>query len=284
MQSITGLDHVVVVVRDLAESARRWQNLGFTVAPLGRHPPHMGTANHTVMLGDDYIELLGALTPTDNNLKTREFLGRRGEGIERAALTSIDAAASVAELKARGIAAIGPMDFSRPVDLPSGQKSAASFRTFLWPAEEQRAGMRIFGCEHLTRETVWIPQLTRHANTAQRIDRIEILCREPTATAAHMSQLVGRSTEAMADGAFRMRSGPDRADFVFLDRATLERRHAGVPLTNLPAEGCVTLAIGGADLARAKDAVGSRAAIATPDAVKVAPAEANGLILEFRAG
>ena len=273
----------MVVVRDLAASAHRWQEFGFTVAPLGGHPPHMGTANHTIMLGEDYIELLGVLGPTEHNVRARDLLAKRGEGIERAALTTTDAAASVAELKARGIAATGPMDFSRPVDLPTGQKSAASFRTFIWPPEEQRAGMRIFGCEHLTSETVWIPQLTRHANTAQRIDRIEILCRDPKATATHMSGLVGRSTQAMDDGAIRMSSGAKRADFVFLDRATLERRHAGVPLANLPDEGCVTLAIWVADLAKAKNAIGARAAAATAQAVKVAPAEANGVILEFNA-
>src|SRR5690349_22315893 len=108
MNSIIGLDHVVVMVRDLAEGARRWQSLGFTVAPIGHHPPHMGTANHTIMLGEDYIELLGVLTPTDHNLKGRELLARRGEGIERAALTSIDAATSIDELRVRGMAAVGP--------------------------------------------------------------------------------------------------------------------------------------------------------------------------------
>jgi hypothetical protein len=243
----------------------------------------MGTGNHTIMFGEDYIELLGVLAPTDNNLKTRDFLMKRGEGVERTALTTIDAAASVDELKARDLAAIGPMDFSRPVDLPDGTKSAASFRTFLWPPQEQRAGMRIFGCQHLTRETVWIPELTRHANTARSIDRIEILCGDPKATGAHMSGLIGLTTEAMADGAVRMRSGANRGDFIFLDHATLERRHPGVPLTHLPEEGCVTIAISVADLAKAKNTVGSRAAVTTSNTIKVPPAEANGVILEFRA-
>jgi len=45
------------------------------------------------MFGSDYIELLGVLTPTEHNAPTREFLARRGEGIERIAFTALDAAA-----------------------------------------------------------------------------------------------------------------------------------------------------------------------------------------------
>lgn len=284
MQSIVGLDHVVVVVRDLAASAQVWESLGFTVAPLGLHPPHMGTANRTVMFREDYVELLGVQAPTDSNLKSRDYLAARGEGIERFAFTSTDAAAGVAELKARGMHATEPRDFSRPVDLPDGRKSAASFRTFVWPAQDQPAGFRIFACQHLTRDTVWIPSLTGHANTAQRIGRIEIVSRDPKAAAAHMSRLIGRAAEPAADGTLRMSSGTGRAELIFLDRATLGRRHAGVPLDNLPDEGCVTLAIKVADLAKAKGAIGPRAALTTSGAIKVAPASASGLILEFTEG
>ena len=283
MRSIAGLDHVVVVVHDLAASARRWHNLGFTVAPRGLHPAHMGTANHTIMFGEDYVELLAVVAPTDLNLRSREFLAERHEGIERTAFTSTDAAAGVAELAARGIKADGPREFSRPVELPDGRKSAASFRTFYWPAHDRPAGLRIFACEHLTRDTVWIPELTRHANTAQRIERLEILCRDPKATAAEMGRLIDRPAEPVAAGEFRMRSGAHRADLVFLDREALERRHAGVPLSSLPDEGCVTLAVVVADLAKARNAVGARAAEATAQTLKVAPAAASGLILEFTA-
>jgi Glyoxalase-like domain len=281
--SISGLDHVVVVVRDLAAGARAWESLGFTVAPLGLHPPHMGTANHTIMFGEDYIELIAVVASTDHNVRTREFLARRGEGLERVAFTSTDAAAGVAALNARGITAVGPLEFSRPVDLPDGRKALASFRTFFLP-HERPAGMGIFACQHLTRETVWIPHLTRHANTAGRIDRLEILSRDPPAAAAHMSRLIDRPIEPMSDGALGVRSGANRAGFVFLDRATLERRHPGTPLAGIPEEGCVTLSIVVGDLAKAKRAAGSGAAVTTPQTIKFAPADANGVMLELRQG
>ena len=283
MKSIIGLDHVVVLTKDLAEAAKRWAGLGFTVAPKGMHTAAMGTANHTIMLGPDYLELIGVVAETERNAASRDFLAQRGEGIERAAFTGTDADAGVAELKARGFAALGPYDFGRPVDLPDGRKTEAKFRTFLWPVEERPGGLRIFACQHLTRENVWLPELTRHANTATRIDRVEMLAREPMAAAAHMGRLIDRPVEKVGDGALKVATGAGRGDFVFLDRAALGRRHPGLSLAGIPAEGAVTIALRVSDAAAAAKAVGSRAIVKAQGVVKVAPTEANGVILEFRA-
>lgn len=281
MRSIIGLDHVVIMTRDLAEGARRWQSLGFTVSPMGMHTAVMGTANHTIMLGHDYIELIGVVAETERNLPGRQFLARRGEGIERAAFTGTDADEGVAELKARGFAALGPYDFGRPVDLADGRKVEAKFRTFVWPVEERPGGLRVFACQHLTRENVWIPELTRHANTATRIDRVEMLSPDPVRAAGHMGRLIDRTPERLADGALRVETGSGRGDFVFLDRATLARRHPGVSLDGVPDETAITIALTVSDAKAAAKAVGTKAAVVAPKLVKVAPAEANGVILEL---
>lgn len=284
MRSIIGLDHVVVMVKDLALGARRWESLGFTVSPMGMHTAVMGTANHTLMLGHDYIELIGVVSETERNAPARAFLQRRGEGIERAAFTGTDADDGVAELKARGFAALGPYDFGRPVDLPDGRQVEARFRTFVWPIEERPGGLRVFACQHLTRENVWLPSLTRHENTATRIDRVEMLSPDPAQAAAHMGRLIDRTPERLADGGLKVETGSGRGDFVFLDRATLERRHPGIDLKGIPAEGAITLALTVSSAKAAAQAVGAKAAVVTATSVKVPPAEANGVILEFAEG
>ena len=38
--------------------------------------------------------------------------------------------------------------------------------------------MRLFACQHKTRETVWIRELQRHANTAKGIARVFIVTPE----------------------------------------------------------------------------------------------------------
>jgi hypothetical protein len=284
LKSIVGLDHVVILARNLDAAAETWRTLGFTVAPRGIHTAAMGTANHTIMLAEDYIELIGVVADTERNAPTREFLKTRGEGIERSAFTTTSAADGVAEIKARGLEGTGPFDFGRPVDLPDGRKTEARFRTFLWPLNDRPGGMRIFACEHLTREAVWFPELTRHANTATRIDRVELVSANPRQAAEHMSRLIDRPVTTDADGALRVTSGGTRGAFVFLDRATLEKRHPGVPLDGLPQEGGVTLALRVANADAAKSAVGGRGVTTKPGSITVPPRYANGVILELAQG
>ena len=284
LKSIIGLDHVVILVRNLAAGAETWRNLGFTVAPRGLHTAVMGTANHTIMLGEDYFELIGVVAETERNLQSREFLEMRGEGIERVAFTTSSAADGVAEIKSKGLAGTGPFDFGRPVDLPDGRTTEARFRTFLWPVNERPGGLRIFACEHLTREAVWIPELTRHANTATRIDRVELLAHSPRAAAEHMAQLIDQGVEGEKDGALRVRTGGQRGDFVFLDRPTLAKRHPGVPLDSLPTEAAVTLALRVTDVETAARVLAGKAVRTAPGVLNVAPAHANGVILELAAG
>ena len=132
--TIIGLDHAVIAVRDLAAAAAEWAALGFRLSPRGTHSPHMGSGNHTIMFGEDYIELLGVLTEQPHNQGLRDFLAGR-EGLERCAFTTTDAAAAVAALQARGIAASGPVEFGRPVTMPDGSEAEAQFSVMLWPQD-----------------------------------------------------------------------------------------------------------------------------------------------------
>jgi hypothetical protein len=125
----------------------------------------------------------------------RDFLKNR-EGIERTAFTTDNAAAGAAELKARGLEPLGPVHFGRPVDLPNGGTGEAKFNVFRWPLAESPGGIRIFACQHLTRHTVWIPELQQHANGASRIVAIEILAADPRTAAEHMSRLIDEPVSA----------------------------------------------------------------------------------------
>ncbi len=147
LKNVIGIDHAVIMAKDLDKAAERWKRLGFTVSPRGTHSAHMGTGNYTIMLDPDYLELLGVLTPTELNAPARAFLDKR-EGIERIAFTAVDAAEGAEEIRARGYPPIGPTDFERPVTMPDGTLSAAKFRTFQWPVAEAPGGARLFACQH----------------------------------------------------------------------------------------------------------------------------------------
>lgn len=278
LKNIVGIDHAVVIVKDLDRAAEDWKRLGFTISPRGTHSAHMGTGNYTIMLDPDYIELLGVLTPTELNAPTRALLEKR-EGIERVAFTTLDAAAGAEEIRARGLTPIGPTDFERPVTMPDGTLSAAKFRTFHWPVAEAPANMRIFACQHKTRESVWIPELMQHANGARRLRQVVLIAPEPAKEAAHLARLIGGSTRTEADAAIAVPSGDDRADFVFMNRDQLGRRYPGVPLAGLPERGAAGLVIA-ADLGKAEKALGA-AGVRSGQSLCVPPASANGTLLVF---
>jgi hypothetical protein len=280
LKNIAGIDHAVVIVRELDQAAENWKRLGFTLSPRGTHSAQMGTGNTTIMLDPDYIELLGVLAPTEHNAPTRALLEKR-EGIERVAFTTSDAAAGAEEIRARGAVPIGPTDFERPVTLPDGTQSAAKFRTFHWPVAEAPGGMRIFACQHKTRETVWIPELMQHANGAKQLRQVLLVAPEPAKEAAHLARLIDGSTRSEADGAIAVPSGGDRAEFVFMTREQLAGRYPGVALAGVPERGAAALVIA-ADLGKAEQALGA-AAVRSGQSLYVPPASANGTLLVFTA-
>jgi Glyoxalase-like domain len=280
LKNIIGVDHAVVVVNDLDGAAQNWKRLGFTVSPRGTHSAKMGTGNHTIMLAEDYLELLGVLDATEHNAPTRAFLARTGGGIERVAFSTSDAAKGAEEIRARGYPPIGPTDFEQPVTLPNGRQSAAKFATFQWPIDQAPGGVRLFACQHKTRDTVWIPELQQHANTAKRIERILIVSPEPKADAGHLATMIDIPARGERDGTWLVASGPGRADFVFLAREVLDRQYPDVPMAGLPERGGVGLVLAVDDLASARRALGV-AAIQSGEALVVPPAAGNNAMLAF---
>jgi catechol 2,3-dioxygenase-like lactoylglutathione lyase family enzyme len=280
LKNVIGIDHAVLMVKDLDQAAENYKRLGFTVSPRGTHSAHMGSGNYTIMFDPDYMELLGVLAATEHNAPARAFLENRGEGIERIAFTAVDSTAGAEEIRARGLPPVGPVDFERPVTLPDGTVSAAKFRVFQWPVAEAPGGVRIFACQHKTRETVWIPELMTHANAAKRLEQVLIATPEPAKDASHLSRLIDREPRTEADGAVAVPSGGDRADFVFLTLDQLGKRYPGVPLSGIPERGGAALVLVSGDLKATEKALGP-AGVRSGAAICVPPAKANGTLLSF---
>ncbi|MFI5611681.1 VOC family protein [Amycolatopsis sp. NPDC051903] len=170
---LTGLDHCTVLVPDLPAASATFTRLGFTVSPLGRHSPDMGTANHAVTLTGNYFELLGVLTETEFNKEIRDALSMR-QGVAGVALRADDTAAAVAELRAAGLAATDPHAVRRNVGLPSGAHVEAEFTIAFFP-EIGPPYLQLFCSQALTPQYVWIPELMEHPNTAHRIEWLGVV-------------------------------------------------------------------------------------------------------------
>jgi hypothetical protein len=164
--------------------------------------------------------------------------------------------------------------------MPDGSLAAAKFRIFQWPIAEAPAGLRIFACQHKTRETVWVPELMKHANGAKRLKQALLVSPEAAKDAAHLARMIDGDVRVEPDGAVAVPSGSDRADFIFLTKDQLGRRYPEGSLAGLPERGGAGLVLATSDLAAAEKALGS-AGIRGEGAVCVAPVAANGVLLAF---
>jgi len=169
---LVGLDHAVILVRDLERARETYERLGFTLTPLGRHS--LGSRNHCIMFGRDYLELMAL--PASLPPALQRFAERlaSGEGVGALALATDDAAAAHAELLRAGIAAEAPLALSRPVE----GLGEARFTLVQLPPEAT-PGLHAFVCQHHTRELVWRAEYQRHALGALAIDSVALAAPDP---------------------------------------------------------------------------------------------------------
>jgi catechol 2,3-dioxygenase-like lactoylglutathione lyase family enzyme len=210
--TITGIDHLVIVVRDLERARAVYGRLGFTLSPRGEHSPPLGTANHTIMAQRDYLELLAVTTETASNLGYREALAE-GEGIVSLALAAPDATSAHAAWQAAGLHPEEILRFSRPVARPSGDAIEARFEITRLPPRAL-PGAEVFVCGHLTREAVWLPELLDHPNTAVALRGVTIAVPDPGTAAAAWARALCVSSVAEIAGGLRITVGAQTIDLV----------------------------------------------------------------------
>lgn len=163
---ITGLDHAVLLVRDLDLAVQTYERLGFTATPRGFHS--LGSQNHCLMFARDYLELMALPRPVPAFQFFIDFL-QDGEGVGAVALASEDAALAQRALREAGMPAEPPLALARPVeDLGEARFTLVQLPPAATP------GFRSFVCQHHTRDMVWRPEYAAHPNGAQAL--CEVIC------------------------------------------------------------------------------------------------------------
>lgn len=173
------IDHIVFNARDrMDEVAARFTALGFTVTPRGHHT--LGSINHTIVFGAEYLELLGY--PPGQPPARRPELEAGAPGWMATVLRTDDADATRAALLAAGLAPRPVQSFSRPVDGGAGLIGEAAFRvTRLEP--DALPGTWMYFCQHLTPDLVWRPAWQAHPNGVRGVAVLEIAVPDPAAAA-----------------------------------------------------------------------------------------------------
>ena len=224
-EPICGIDHLLIAVNDLDLAAATYRRLGFTLSPRALHSAHMGTANHTIMLESDYLELLGVLAPTQANARWRAAL-EDGDGLAGFAAAMPSAATAGAAWRRAGFSTSDVISFSRTVERRGGIRTEARFEVVTMPADAVPA-MSIFACAHLTRDAVWLPELLNHANSARGIRKLSIAAPDPQLVADHWSRALPGATGAPIAGGVQLRIGSHLIDFVDPPSATAGHGLAG---------------------------------------------------------
>ncbi|KAA0688919.1 VOC family protein [Azospirillum brasilense] len=274
---INGIDHLVIVVRDLEKAQDAYRRMGFTVSPRGRHG-ELKSANHTMMFGaGDYLELLAIEQPHPFTTYFSDVLKTR-EGIAAAALKTDDARAAQRLLVEAGYPAGEPVEFGRPVELPGGAQQARFTTTPIDGVPEW--GGRVFLCQHHTPEVVWRPELVQHDNTVTGLAALVVAADDPDATAASYARLFGAVVETR---------GPARvvptgsAPIVVADPAALHWGWTGDPALAVARPFLAGMVLTVADLERAQQALQKSKfpTVLGNGVLRVSSASACGAMLAF---
>lgn len=162
------LDHLVILVTDLAKASADYSALGFTVTPGGVHADGL-TENALIAFADGaYLELIAFRDGgTAQSHRWWPFL-ERGGGLIDFALQVADLPASLAAISGRGGSYDGPYESGR-------QKPDGSELRWRSAWSSTRVGLP-FLIEDLTPRSLRVPEgvATRHANGARGIGMVVV--------------------------------------------------------------------------------------------------------------
>lgn len=162
------LDHLVILVPELAAAVADYRELGFTVTPGGTHADGL-TENALIPFRDGtYLEIIAFVDPGQPQRHRWWHFVAKGGGLIDYALQSADLQDELQALAQRGVAFDGPHDSGRA--RPDGVRLA--WRGAFAP---DRSGLP-FLIEDVTERTLRVPggAATAHSNGVQGIGRVVV--------------------------------------------------------------------------------------------------------------
>jgi len=179
---IRAIDHVVILVDDLAATIADYTTLGFTVNPGGEHTGG-ATHNALVLFADDsYLELIAFKRPAPEHHWYRH--SALGEGLIDFALLPTTIEADLAAARERGLAIEGPFPGGRL--RPDGQQVA-------WQTGRVQTPDLPFLCGDVTPRALRVPEGAArvHANGVTGIVGLTVVVADLGASVARYRALLG---------------------------------------------------------------------------------------------
>lgn len=192
---LTHLDHLVILVRDLAQAVDDYAALGFTVTPGGTHADGL-THNALITFADGtYLELIAFVDPSkpgDNTWGWRRYLDAGG-GLIDYCVASDDLAADVQRLQAQGFTLKGPTEGGRK--RPDGEELRWLSASF-WQAGRELP----FLIQDLTPRELRVPggSAAQHTNGVTGIRELTIVTADLDRSSASAARLTGSAGTAFS--------------------------------------------------------------------------------------
>jgi hypothetical protein len=247
------LDHVGLVVRDLAAAHAAFTRLGLALTPFSRHSGAttpggpvtvVGTGNHCAMFRSGYLELIAIVDPGGFAYEFPAMLARY-EGLHIYAFGTSDPDGASAHLAARGFSAGGARYLERTAETPAGPR-LASFRNVFLPVAEMPEGYPFY-IEQQTPEVLWQPGLLDHPLGVEALTGATVCVADLEEAAARYERFFGFAPERA--GGARVSPVPG-GRFTLVDPAALAAILPGLAPPALPWGAAFTLAC--RDLAAAR--------------------------------
>jgi catechol 2,3-dioxygenase-like lactoylglutathione lyase family enzyme len=217
---LRGIDHIVIVVPDLALAQKSYEALGFTVVPGGRHP--VGSHNALIALADgSYIELIAFYEPSPQHKWWQPL--QKGGGLVDVCMQTDDLLADTAAFRRAGVAIDDPAPLSRV--RPDGYQ----LKWVLSIPRERYKGVAPFLIQDETPRDERVPRQRQHPNGAAGIGTLTIAVDDVAAVRGWYEDALGRPGQPivrpeLAAGGVRLTIGPHALE-------VLAPREAASPLT-----------------------------------------------------
>lgn len=213
MSSAPGIDHPLILVRDIEATRAFYGRLGFNLTPVGLHP--WGTSTSLAVMDRSSLELMGvddeSLLDTYGASDFRfgrhmhDALAER-EGLSLVALHSQDAAGDRAAMEARGIVGQGGIGFRRRVRPPGRDwdEAVVSLEILRDPALPRASH---FICQQHRPDLIWVPEWMQHPNGATGVAAVTYLAADPEPLLRRLAAMFGDGATRSAPGGWEVATG-----------------------------------------------------------------------------
>jgi hypothetical protein len=207
---LKGIDHLVIVVRDLDQGAKDYTRLGFTVVPGGRHP--VGSHNMLIAFADgSYLEIIAFYREARDHRWWSPL--EKGERLVDYCMQTDDLQGDTKKLREAGVAINDPVPWSR--NRPDGYE----IKWLLSLATGSHRGVAPFLIQDVTLRVERIPQEFRHANGVMGIGTLTLAIEELSIVQRWYETALGAAATAFTDDMLGARGiyftvGPHTLEFI----------------------------------------------------------------------